>query len=81
MRNATKFSQRRHGSQYASMQQCRFELQEVKVLPPGPYRLSIDAFSVEEIAAKILAKTTRNGAVTNDAIAEWLTYILRRRWC
>jgi len=52
-------SQRRHGSQYASMQQCRFELQEVEKL----YRreaipfINSTHFSVEEIAAKILAKT------------------------
>lgn len=52
-------SQRRQGSQYASMQQCRFELQEVEKL----YRreaipfINSTQFSVEEIAAKILAKT------------------------
>ena len=52
-------SGRRQGSQYASMQQCRFELQEVEKL----YRreaipfINSTHFSVEEIAAKILAKT------------------------
>ena len=52
-------SQRREGSQYASMQQCRFELSEVEKL----YRkeaipfINSTRFSVEEIAAKILAQT------------------------
>ncbi|MGQ4275933.1 posphoenolpyruvate synthetase regulatory kinase/phosphorylase PpsR [Pseudidiomarina sp. E22-M8] len=52
-------SKRREGSRYASMQQCRFELQEVEKL----YRreaipfLDSTRFSVEEIAAKILAET------------------------
>lgn len=52
-------SGRRNGSQYASLQQCRFELQEVEKL----YRreaipfINSTHFSVEEIAAKILAKT------------------------
>lgn len=52
-------SKRREGSQYASMQQCRYELQEVEKL----YRreaipfLDSTRFSVEEIAAKILAET------------------------
>ncbi|RUO55742.1 MULTISPECIES: posphoenolpyruvate synthetase regulatory kinase/phosphorylase PpsR [Pseudidiomarina] len=52
-------SKRREGSRYASMQQCRFELQEVEKM----YRreaipfLDSTRFSVEEIAAKILAET------------------------
>ncbi|CAB0149930.1 Phosphoenolpyruvate synthase regulatory protein [Pseudidiomarina piscicola] len=52
-------SKRRDGSRYASMQQCRFELQEVEKM----YRreaipfLDSTRFSVEEIAAKILAET------------------------
>jgi regulator of PEP synthase PpsR (kinase-PPPase family) len=52
-------SKRREGSRYASLQQCRFELQEVEKM----YRreaipfLDSTRFSVEEIAAKILAET------------------------
>lgn len=52
-------SKRREGSRYASLQQCRFELQEVERM----YRreaipfLDSTRFSVEEIAAKILAET------------------------
>ncbi|MGM0481231.1 MAG: posphoenolpyruvate synthetase regulatory kinase/phosphorylase PpsR [Pseudomonadota bacterium] len=52
-------SHRRPGSDYASMQQCRYELQQVETL----YRREVvpfinsTQFSVEEIAAKILAKT------------------------
>ncbi len=53
-------SKRRESSRYASLQQCRFEISEVEKM----YRRSaipfIDStyFSVEEIAAKILAETT-----------------------
>lgn len=52
-------SQRRHGSQYASMQQCRYELQQVENLYRREAVPFIDSthFSVEEIAAKILAQT------------------------
>lgn len=52
-------SQRREGSRYASLAQCRFELAEVEKL----YRreaipfINSTHYSVEEIAAKILAKT------------------------
>lgn len=52
-------SKRREGSTYASLPQCRFELQEVEKM----YRreaipfLDSTRFSVEEIAAKILAET------------------------
>ncbi len=52
-------SKRREGSTYASMAQCRFELQEVENM----YRreaipfLDSTRFSVEEIAAMILAET------------------------
>lgn len=52
-------SKRREGSKYASMQQCRFELNAVEQL----YRreaipfLDSTRFSVEEIAAKILNET------------------------
>lgn len=52
-------SKRREGSRYASLQQCRYELQEVEKM----YRreaipfLDSTRFSVEEIAAKILAET------------------------
>ena len=52
-------SKRRESSRYASLQQCRFEISEVEKM----YRRSaipfIDStyFSVEEIAAKILAET------------------------
>ncbi|RUO79390.1 pyruvate, water dikinase regulatory protein [Pseudidiomarina taiwanensis] len=52
-------SKRREGSRYASMQQCRFELQAVEAM----YRreaipfLDSTRFSVEEIAAKILNET------------------------
>ena len=52
-------SQRRHGSQYASMQQCRYELRQVENLyrkEAMPF-INSTQFSVEEIAAKILAKT------------------------
>ncbi|RUO77595.1 pyruvate, water dikinase regulatory protein [Idiomarina seosinensis] len=52
-------SQRRQGSQYASMQQCQFELREVEKLyrkEAVPF-INSTHFSVEEIAAKILAKT------------------------
>lgn len=52
-------NQRRPGSQYASMQQCRFELQEVEKLYRKEAIPFIDStqYSVEEIAAKILAQT------------------------
>jgi regulator of PEP synthase PpsR (kinase-PPPase family) len=52
-------SERRANSKYASMQQCRMELREVENL----YRkekipfLNSTKYSVEEISAKILAKT------------------------
>ncbi|NWO04081.1 MAG: kinase/pyrophosphorylase [Idiomarinaceae bacterium] len=52
-------SQRREGSQYASMAQCRFELAEVERLysrEAVPF-INSTHYSVEEIAAKILAKT------------------------
>ena len=52
-------SERRANSRYASMQQCRMELREVENL----YRkekipfLNSTKFSIEEMSAKILAKT------------------------
>ncbi|MEX1222622.1 MAG: pyruvate, water dikinase regulatory protein [Idiomarina sp.] len=52
-------SKRREGSRYASMAQCRFELQQVENLYRREAIPFIDStrFSVEEIAAKILAET------------------------
>lgn len=52
-------SKRREGSRYASLQQCRFELAEVEKLYRREAVPFIDStrFSVEEIAAKILAET------------------------
>lgn len=52
-------SKRREGSKYASLAQCRFELQQVQNLYRQEAIPFIDStrFSVEEIAAKILAET------------------------
>lgn len=52
-------SKRREGSTYASLPQCRFELQQVEQLLRREAIPFIDStrFSVEEIAAKILAET------------------------
>ncbi|PTC00511.1 phosphoenolpyruvate synthase regulatory protein [Thalassospira xiamenensis] len=52
-------SKRREGSVYASLSQCRFELQQVESLYRREAIPFIDStrFSVEEIAAKILAET------------------------
>lgn len=52
-------SKRREGSRYASLAQCRFEVQQVENMyrREGIPFLDSTHFSVEEIAAKILAET------------------------
>ncbi len=52
-------SKRREGSRYASLAQCRFEIQQVENMyrREGIPFLDSTHFSVEEIAAKILAET------------------------
>lgn len=52
-------TKRREGSSYASLQQCRYELNEVEKMYRREAIPFVDStrFSVEEIAAKILAET------------------------